>query len=166
MFISRLLIIISLLHMSSVALAQTGESGAGAAQEEELGQARLLLQMGREDIIRDEIRFSGNEAVAFWKAYDAYHNDLLTVRNRQADIVTAYLVAHRDGIITDAQALRLIEDNLSIKRDLLQVQRKHLKQFRKILPAWKVARFYQLEEKLDAELDVELARFVPLMEPM
>jgi len=142
------------------------DAGSSAVQDEEFGEARILLQMGREDIIRDEIRFSDEEDVAFWPAYDAYRGDVMLIRNRQADVVIAYLKAYRDGAVSEEQANQLIDDALAIKNDLLKVQKKHLKHFRKALPAWKAARFYQLENKLDAELDVQLARFVPLMDPV
>jgi hypothetical protein len=33
-----------------------------------------------------------------------------------------------------------------------------------VLPVRKVVRFYQLENKMDAEIEAELAVFVPLME--
>ena len=36
----------------------------------------------------------------------------------------------------------------------------------KVPPELKVARFYQLENKMDAELDAQLALFVPLVEVM
>jgi len=155
--------VLLVLLLSSLVQAQDSESSA--AIDEEFGEARLLLQAGREDIIRDEIRFSDEEAAAFWTAYDAYRGEVMTIRNRQADVVIAYLKAHRDGAVTNEQAEQLIDDALAIKNDLLKAQKKHLKQFRKALPAWKATRFFQLENKLDAELDVQLARFVPLMDP-
>jgi hypothetical protein len=37
--------------------------------------------------------------------------------------------------------------------------------FKKSLPALKVARFYQLENKIEAEIDAQLALAVPLIEP-
>jgi len=46
----------------------------------------------------------------------------------------------------------------------LKVQKQYLRKFRKVLPALKVVRFYQLENKMDAEIDAELAVFIPLME--
>ena len=141
------------------------DGGSSALRNEEFGEARALLQMGREDIIRDEIRFSEAESAAFWPSYDAYRGDVMKVRNRQADVVIAYLEAYRDGTVSEEQARQLLDDALAIKGDLRKIQKKHLKHFRKVLPAWKATRFYQLENKLDAELDVQLARFVPLMEP-
>ena len=162
MFTNRFLFAGLLIAMLASSMLSAQES---AVQDEVFGEARALLQMGREDIIRDEIRFSEDEAAAFWPLYDAYRGDVMAVRNRQADVVIGYLKAYRDGAVTEAQAVQMLDDALAIKSDLLKVQKKHLKQFRKSLPAWKVARFYQLENKLDAELDVQLARFVPLMDP-
>ena len=149
----------------AVVTSSTLRADERAAQDEEFGEARALLQMGREDIIRDEIRFSEEEAAAFWPAYEAYREDVMLIRNRQADLVIAYLSAHRNGAVSEEQAEELIDEGLAIKSDVLNVQKKHLQRFREVLPAWKAARFYQLENKLDAELDVQLARFVPLMDP-
>jgi hypothetical protein len=36
--------------------------------------------------------------------------------------------------------------------------------FREVLPVLKVARFYQLENKMDAEIDAQLALVIPLVE--
>ena len=45
---------------------------------------------------------------------------------------------------------------------LLKAEKKYLRRFRKALPASKVTRFYQLDNKLDAEIDVALAALIPL----
>lgn len=68
--------------------------------------------------------------------------------------------------MTNEYADGLIKDNFEIKGDLLQIQKKFVRRFRKVLPALKVARFYQLENKMDAEIDAQLALFVPLVEGM
>ena len=39
----------------------------------------------------------------------------------------------------------------------------YVKKFKKVLPAKKVARYYQVENKLDAIIDVDLAREIPLV---
>ena len=156
--------LMSLVLITSPA-ANADSSAAAATQEAEFNEARALLRAGREDIIRDEIRFSEEEAADFWPAYEAYREEINAVRDRQAEAVVSYLVAYRDGAVTSEQASILVDVALAIKGDLVQVQRKYLDQFRAALPAWKVARFYQLENKLDAELDVLLARFIPLMDP-
>jgi hypothetical protein len=42
------------------------------------------------------------------------------------------------------------------------VRQKHVKIFKKLLPPVKVARFFQLENKLDAVVNYELAQSIPL----
>lgn len=49
-------------------------------------------------------------------------------------------------------------------RALLQVQRDFVARFAEALTTVKVARFYQLENKMDAEVDAQLALVVPLVE--
>ncbi len=72
-----------------------------------------------------------------------YHNQKLT--NEYADI--------------------LISDYFDIKSDLLRIQKKYVRRYRKILPSVKVARFYQLENKMNADIDAELALAFPLLDP-
>ena len=129
-------------------------------------EARALLQTQRAEIIREEILFTEEEAARFWPAYDAYRRDILEVRDRQVVLIGDYVKAYRTGAVTASMAETLVDDYLDIKQDLLKVQRKHLKKLRKILPPRKLGRLYQLENKLDAESDAQLALFIPLMDPV
>ena len=148
-------------------------AGAGSVQAETnvtgdpiVAEARTLLQAERAEIIRDEILFTEDEASRFWPAYEAYRRDIMAVRDRQAELVAGYVKAYRDGAVSASMAEDLVDDYLDIKQDLLKVQNKHLKKLRKILPPRKLGRFYQLENKLDAETDAQLALFIPLMDPV
>ena len=78
--------------------------------------------------------------------------------------IGAYLRAYEAGDVSDEYAEKLLNDWLQYQQDLLKVQKQHVRKFSKILPMRKVARFYQLENKMDAEIDAELAVFIPLME--
>jgi hypothetical protein len=46
----------------------------------------------------------------------------------------------------------------------MEVRKRYVSEFAKILPMLKVARFYQLENKLAADVEAELALLVPLVE--
>lgn len=157
-------VVLILLFASAAASAQTPDSTA--AQGDDFAAARAMLQAGRADIIREEIRFSADEEAAFWPVYDAYVKELNTTRDRLVDLVARYLNAYESGSITDKLAAQLTEDFLSIKTDVLKIKNKHLRYFRRVLPELKVARLYQLENKLDAEVDVRLARVLPLIDPV
>ena len=110
-------------------MAQTSGPVTGASNE--MDAARALLISGREDIVREEMRFSEDEAAAFWPLYNSYQADIRVVNDRYARLLTSYLG-----------------------------------DFRKALPARKAARFYQLENKMQAELESQLALIVPLIDPV
>jgi hypothetical protein len=45
-----------------------------------------------------------------------------------------------------------------------KIRESYLKQFSKVLPGLKVARFYQIENKLDVVVRYEMAERIPLVE--
>ena len=57
-----------------------------------------------------------------------------------------------------------IKDALEIQLDTVKIRQKYWKKFRRIVPAKKAARFYQLENKMDAEVEYVLAGGIPLVE--
>jgi hypothetical protein len=145
---------------SVAAFGQNSESSA--LENPTLANARALLQAGRADIIREDLHMSDEESVRFWPVYENYHAQIMAVRDRQARVIADFLKMYRDGALSNDYAVTLINDYFDIKSDLLTVQKKFVRKFRKVLPALKVARFYQLESKMDAEIDAQLALFIPL----
>lgn len=135
-------------------------------QDSEFGDARALLQTGRVEIIKDELRFTEEEAAAFWPVYDEYQSDLAVVKNRYANLVSSFLDAYRAGTVSEQFAEQLIDDYLDIQEDLLKIKKRYLGDFRKALPARKAARFYQLENKMDAQLEAQLSLVIPLIDPV
>ena len=160
----RYLVVMGLCMLAAMAAAQ--QPVRGADQNSDLANARALLQAGRDEIIRDEMRLTETEAAAFWPAYERYMADLSMLRDRYAELVVGYLRAYREGSVSEEYAVQLIDEYLDIKSTQLDIRKKHLEHFRKALPARKAARFYQLEDKLEAELDAQLALYVPLMDPV
>ena len=53
---------------------------------------------------------------------------------------------------------------ISIQHDGIEVRKGHLSKFRKVLPEVKVARFLQIENKLDAIVNIGLVDAIPLVE--
>ncbi len=139
-------------------------AASDVVQNPELENARALLQAGRADIIREDLRMTDEESEGFWPVYEKYHAEIMVIRDRHAVMVAGFLLSYREGVFTDEFAEDLIDENFEIKRGLLKVQTKYVSKFRKVLPVVKVARFYQLENKMDAEVDAQLAIVIPLIE--
>ena len=78
-----------------------------------------------------------------------------------ASLIAAY--AANFETMTDAKADAFFKDSLAIDRDRLTVREKYVPKVRAVLPAQKAARFFQIENKLDAIVNVVLASEIPLV---
>ncbi|MEO0615836.1 MAG: hypothetical protein AAFY69_06840 [Pseudomonadota bacterium] len=155
---------LALLVVSSLTPTSAHADEQAEAAIRSFAESRALLQSTQEDILREEMRFTDEENAAFWTVYRDYEADMHAVRDRQTEIIATYLEAYWAGTVTEPMADGFVDDYLDVKADLVKVQRKHLKAFRKILPPLKVARLYQLETKLESDVNAQLAVFVPLIE--
>ena len=158
---------IQTLLLAAILVAWPALASEQSVLEDDLvAEARALLQAGRDEIIADELGLTEAESKSFWPLYEVYRADVLAVRDRYAQIIARYLKAYNEDEITDEFAENLLSDWLAYKEDLQKLQRRYVRKFRRVLPVRKVVRFYQLENKMDAEIDAELAVVVPLMEPV
>ena len=67
--------------------------------------------------------------------------------------------------MTDAVAKQLLDEAVKFEEKKIKLEKKYIRKFRAILPDTKVTRYFQLENKLDAIIDFDLAAEIPLMEP-
>ena len=137
---------------------------ADEVDAEALAEARALLKAGREELVRDELYLTESESAAFWPVYEQYRDEVDTVRDRQAKIISIYVEAYWAANLGDELAEKILEVHFLIENDLLAIEKKYVRRFRKTIATAKVTRFYQLENKLDAEIDVALAQLIPLYE--
>jgi len=141
-----------------------GVTGAYADEidSEALAEARELLKSGRDDLVREELHLTESEAAAFWPLYEQYRDDIERIRDRQAKMITTYMEAYWRAELNEELAKHVLDEHFAVNSALLKAEKKYLRRFRKVLPASKVTRFYQLDNKLDAEIDVALAGLIPL----
>lgn len=78
-----------------------------------------------------------------------------------AKLITAY--AANFETMTDEKADAFFKESLAIDRDRVTVREKYVRKIRGVLPAIKAARFFQIENKLDAIINIALASEIPLV---
>jgi len=131
----------------------------------ELAAARELVKAERVAVITEEMRFTDEENAAFWPLYEEYHDKMLVVQNRHAELVADYVGKYYDYKLTDADAKKILSEYFVIKADLQKIQKGYVSKFERIMSPIKVMRFYQLESKIAAEIDAALALMIPLADP-
>jgi len=162
--IIRMLVLMTTVATIGTTSAQVTDTSI--LEDQLLSDARELLQSGRKEIIEYELQLTEAEAAGFWTVYTDYHDDVMVVRDRYVKTLGDYLKTYRAGAVTETYADSFLDDGLDFKSDLLKVQKKYVRRFKKALPIRKVVRFYQLENKMDAEIDAQLAIAIPLMDPV
>jgi hypothetical protein len=65
--------------------------------------------------------------------------------------------------MSDEKASDLLKQQMAIDEDRLKLKKSYLGKFEKVLPQKKVARYYQIERKLDASVQYEAAKAIPLV---
>lgn len=128
-------------------------------------QAQTLIRSGVRQILRDELLLSEEEGDAFWPLYDEYSDELAEVSEAYISVVSEFVERYQAADLSDEDANRLLDQSLEIQMTVLKIRQRYLPRFREIMSGVKVARFYQLENKVRAEVDAALALAIPLADP-
>jgi hypothetical protein len=156
MFRGRALCVATLIVFAAPAWA--GE----AAKTTNLEILRDTIRANKKALVAVNLTLTDAESAAFWPVYDRYQKDLGAVNDRMVQVIQDYTTSYRD--LSDEKAQQLIEQYLTIEDDRAKVRRTYLGDFSKALPGKKVARFYQIENKMDAVLRYDLAAEIPVVE--
>ncbi len=156
------LLAISLATGLPIGAVQAAERGAATGTEANLQVLLDTIRANRRALVAVNLQLTSEEAVSFWPVYDRYQQEMNAVGDRLAAIVQDYAANFRD--LANDKALKLMEDYLAAEADRVKVRRTYLAEFAKILPGRTVARFYQIENKMDAVIRYDLAATIPVIE--
>jgi hypothetical protein len=115
----------------------------------------------RRDIVKKNMLLTNSESAVFWPLYDDYRADQSKVGDRRVKLITDF-AAKRDTMSED-DAKDLNKEYFAIQHDRIDVKEKYFKKMSKVLSSRTVARFFQIDGKLDAIGDMELASRIPLI---
>lgn len=156
---------IAALLIAVPAFAQDAATSKPAASEQPADNMQILrdkLKADKKLVVAEAMELSEAEAKTFWPVYETYQKDLMGIQDRALALVKDY--ASNYGGMTDATAKKLLDSSLAIDKDRWTLAQQYLPKFRKVLPELKVARYYQIENKIRAVVNYELASAIPLAE--
>lgn len=128
----------------------------------QLNATRGIIDKERRILLASELKLSAEERDKFWPLFNEYAEDLREVNDIRIDVIVRYAENYRQ--MTNDIAKSLVNDRFRHERELLKLRERYLKKMRRILPETKVARFFQVESKLAAALDYNLASRIPVIQ--
>jgi len=135
---------------------------AYAQVETEIATERAQLQSDRQAIVAANLPLTEEQAKAFWPLYREYRGEIQKLGDQLVDLIKGYATNY--GAVSDEQAATMLDEMLTLQKNQLKVKSGWVSKFGKVLPPKTVARFYQIENKLDAIMLYEAAAVIPLVE--
>ena len=123
---------------------------------------RTDLRTAKKDIITQNMGFSETDSKAFWPIYQKYEEDLTKIGDIKAQIIKEYSKYYELGTLLPTVAEDLSRRSFKAQKDTIALREKYYGQFKKALPAPKVTRFFQIDNKFQAVVDFQLASEIPL----
>lgn len=153
--------------LSAAMVAATMLVGQAAiAQDKPADNMAIVMEKVRADkklLVAANMDLSEQEASAFWPVYEAYQKDLAALNERTRKAIESYATAYNAGAVPDDTAKKLLDEALAIEAAEVDLRKSYVPKFSKVLPAAKVARYYQIEQKIRAAIKYELANGIPLV---
>lgn len=155
-----LLLIVAILLLPAGGAAQDRKPLVTA--ENEIAAARKMMLQERKLVIAGELVLTSEESAAFWPVYNEYVEEMRGVGDDEVKLITDF--ADNYEAVSDEYADQMLKNYFDIQSRALKIRQKYLKRFKKVLPSVKVAKLYQVENKLDAVLDYQLASQIPMID--
>ncbi len=133
--------------------------GAGNTDMELLAEK---VKADKKLLVGINMSLTNEEARDFWPLYEAYQKELQTVNSDLGKLIVEFAEAYAKGPIPNETAKQIRNDVLALEEKELRLKRTNADKMEKVIPAWKVMRYMQIESKVRALVKFELAQRIPL----
>lgn len=140
-------------------------SAASACAAEAEADTEVLLEAiraNRKALVEVNLGLSEEQGKKFWPVYDKYQEQMNVLQDRLVKVIEDYIKSYKT--LGDAKAIELVTEYLAIEADRVKVKQESMPAFQAVVPGRTVARFYQIENKMDAVLRFKLAETIPVVE--
>jgi len=149
-------VLLSLGVLSNVSAAQSSEPSLDSYIE----SVRADLRADKVAIITEAMQLNDRESKAFWPVYRKYEADVRKVNDQRVALIKSY--SDKFATMTDADAKAMIDQSIDFESRRTEVKKKYAKEFQKAgLSSLTVAKFLQLEHRLDLLVDLQIASELP-----
>jgi hypothetical protein len=158
----RLLLAAAVILALSAGAMCAAQPPAGQAAEANLDVLVDAIRSNRKALVAVNLKLTDDEAAKFWPVYDRYQKEINAIGDRLVGVIQDYTANFSD--LSNQKAMKLVDDYLAVEADRVKVKRAYVDEFAKALPGRDVARFYQIENKMDAVIRYDLAATIPVVE--
>jgi Spy/CpxP family protein refolding chaperone len=153
--------IAAILIALAMIVARSAYAEGNAADVTDMQALRTAVKADKRAFVASTLQLTDVEAKKFWPIYDDYQRDI-DMANRQQTRAIEGLIA-RDKPVSSLYAKALANDLIASDEAEIKARRKMFNRLIKALPPSKAARYMQLEAKIRAYQDYDVATTFPLI---
>jgi len=128
--------------------------------EQQVQLARSLTEAQRQATLAANIVLTDSESAKFWPIYREYRAEVAKINDDAIALVKEF--AENFDALSNARVKGLADRWLDVEKQRIDLKAKYLDKYAKVLSGTTTARVFQIENKLDALVQVALAKTVPL----
>ena len=113
------------------------------------------------DIVKDNLKLTEDEAKVFWPLFDEYMAARSPIFEERVSLTEEYMMNYY--AMDDATAKDLIDKAIQSQQDLMDVRKEYLNKMFEVLPAPLVGKFFQLDNRVSAVVDLVRMSATPLV---
>ncbi len=137
------------------------ETANGVEVEKDLALVRRDLRSEKKQLIALNLPLTDEEATRFWPLYDQYADEMRKHNDEFYAVIKDY--AANQKTLTDAQAMSMIKRWSAIQVETAKTRQKYVDVIEKAIPGRKAALFFQIDRRLYALMDLQVASQIPLV---
>ncbi|HTC42273.1 MAG TPA: hypothetical protein VK703_11900 [Candidatus Acidoferrales bacterium] len=145
------------------ARAQAAAStGSPTVTDQDIQLLRQDIRSKKKQMIAANLTLTDPEATKFWPIYDQYAAEMTQIGDQKYALIKEYAAGF--GKLTDAEAKSLLNRSLALDEATVQLRIKYVPIVSQVLPGTKTATFFQIDRRLSALIDLQLASQIPLVQ--
>ncbi len=119
-----------------------------------------VIQTERKALVMEALDLTPTQLKAVSPVYDAYLAELDALEAQEVELIKRFLASYKG--MSDVEAAEMLVVWGAHNQVRLDLRKYYTREFAEVLPARKVLRLWQIENKLDTIIDAQLTRDIPL----
>ena len=150
------LIILPLLLLCSSSFAQIK-----SFESDYVEMVKKNIQDDARTIVADNLTLTEDQAKIFWPLYDEYDSEYDKLVDERIEVLKEYMMNYY-GMDSETGE-KLITKSLDLKEKAVDLQRTYINKMLKVLPISVVGRFFQIDNRIAAIIDITRMSSLPLV---
>jgi hypothetical protein len=119
-----------------------------------------VLMEEYDGLVKEAMSLTEDEWAAFEPVFADYKAAMGPVHKREVNLILSFIKGHKT--MDDDAAEAMLDSLRDIQRDEWRVLKQYQKEFQKVLPASKVLRFFQIDNRINMVMMTKVTKDIPL----